>query len=420
MAKQQTEIEEAVVVEETNDQQSILVIEKWTDKLPEKIEGPFFVTTKDGTVEEHSLAVVQELDKEAAKLLKKATPETYNDKKVWESISELKIKARDQRTKLDNERKRLKGPWDDFFSRMKAATDKVGAEAKKVEDKLAAAITLKENWEAEQARIEAERIAKRTEQRKEELRALGGLYDVESGTFTFPYSEQTINTVQLETWDEEDWGNEKAAIDVLYAEEQQRIADEEAEKAAKEAEVLAKEKALEDKIVALRAKELKLEGFEFDEGLQSYKKNDVVIHVLAVKSMSDEDWDADIARANMEAVEAPEEEREVNTPEINLPPSDTSAEAPTEEETPFDPLASIIEEKVAAHVQHQEEVDGVVRVTLEFSNDQPYIDVAFKNTFIRMFPESLDDRATVHLSSDKISAKGTHEESGLVLLAVKK
>lgn len=407
MSKSKTEIEDAVIVEEITE----TVLEATLPSVPDV----FYIEEK-----EYSLAVVSELDKEADKLLKKATPASYDDKKVWDAIFDKKQEAVKVRTTLEKKRKDVVKPITDFASTLKSKTDTIGNAAKAVQDKLDAALTLKENWEAEQARIEAERIAKRTEQRKEELRAMGGLYDVESGTFTFPYSEQTVNTVQLETWDDEDWSYEKEELSTFYAEEQKRIADEEAEKAAKEAEVLAKEKALADKQLAMRAKELKLEGFTFDEGLQSYTKNDVVIHVLAVKSMSDEDWDAEIERANTEPVDVTEETSEVNTPEINLPPSDESADTSTEDPSPFDPLASIIGDKVAAHVEHQEEVDGVVRVTLEFSNDQPYIDVPFKNTFIRIFPESLDDRATVHLSSDKISAKGTHVESGLILLAVKK
>src|SRR5690606_2402559 len=133
---------------------------------------------------EYSLAVVSELDKEADKLLKKATPASYEDKKAWDAIFDKKQEAVKVRTTLEKKRKDVVKPITDFTSTLKSKTDTIGNAAKAVQDKLDAALTLKENWEAEQARIEAERIAKRTEQRKEELRALGGLYDVESGTFT--------------------------------------------------------------------------------------------------------------------------------------------------------------------------------------------------------------------------------------------
>lgn len=407
MAKKEV-IEEAEVIEEITE--SLSVVEKIATSLP-AIPDSFVI---DGN--EYSVAVVKEMEKEANKLLAKATPETYNSKAIWEEVSTLKNKLVKMRTTPDNKRKELSKPFQDFVKEIKAKTDAVGDAAKAVQDKLDAALLAKEQHEAELARIEAEKIAKRTKQREEDLRALGGIYDVDNGSFSFPYAAGTvIGQLQLNEYDDAEWSNEYNLIKKAWDEEQERIAKEEAEK---NAQLKAAEEALkkiEEKKISLRGKELRLEGFEFDEGLQSWKKNGVVIHVLGVAGYSDEDWDATIEEAN-NPLQASTEPVAPVSPVTPTEPSSEQKEAP--QPPNFDAIGAALG-SVNANVEPQEEEatpqlpEGVIMKHLAFTNEQPYIDVTLKNTFLRIYPDEKDFEANQKVSPDKIKTVIRKEEMGL-------
>lgn len=411
--KKELEIEEAVVIEETTN--ALTVAEHLVSQIPAEIGDVFFVVQKDGSQNEHSLAAVAALDKEADQLLKKATPSTYGSKAIWDEVSALKIKARDQRTKLDGERKRLKSPWDDFFTRLKAATDKVGAAAKVVEDKLAAALEAKENHELELARQEAEAKAKRTEQRKEDLRALGGSYDVEGGKFTFGYAPGVVvSDMQIMEYDDPSWANQYAEIKSGWDAEQARIEQEREKEEREKSEALKKAEEAKDKIVKLRSKILQYEGFVFDEGMQAFVKNDVAIHVLSVAGYSEEDWEQAIESANVvveQAAEPVEAVTPAQAPEA-LQTQQVAPETPVSA-PPSDPLASVIAGMTGQHEERVAELDGDVTVNLKFTKEKPCIDVKLNRTFVRIYPDSLEAEAIGSIPQDKIKFTTRTEDGQL-------
>src|SRR5690606_10896568 len=112
---------------------------------------------------------------------------------------------------------------------------------------------------------------------------------------------------------------------------------EEAAQSAKDAEL----EAAKTIIVKQRTKELKFEGWEFDEGLQAYTKNGHAIHVLGVRDYSDEQWDEAIEAANQpqeeKAVEAPEPAKE--TPKAQAPVWDEDEAGEADTTVDLDPAA---------------------------------------------------------------------------------
>lgn len=420
--KKETEIEEAVVIEETTE--ALSVVEKIATSLP-AIPDSFVI---DGN--EYSVAVVDEMAKEADKLLAKATPSTYGSKAIWDEVSTLKNKLVKMRTTPDNKRKELSKPFQDFVKTIKEKTDAVGNAAKAIQDKLDAALLAKEEHEAELARQEAEKIAKRTELRKEELRALGGVYDIDSGSFTFPHNPGTVvGVLQLQEYDDAEWTNELKIVQEAWDAEQKRIADEEA---AKNAEVKAAQDALaklEEKKVALRGKELRLEGFEFDEELQSWKKGSAVVHVLGIAGYSDEDWDALIEEANKpvseDAATAATEPVQPLSPVAPIQPSQATGTAPTA--PVFDAIGAALGATVSAPAHREVSLDdiqpvleeGTVVKQLVFTNDNPYIDIALNKTFLRIYPDEKDFEANDGISPDSISKTVSNEELGLRFAIIK-
>lgn len=417
------DIEDAVVVEETNDVTSLAVTDKWIGQLPEKIEGPFFIAQKDGSQNEHSLAEVKRLDEEAAQLLEKATPETYGSVAIWNEVSALKIKARDQRTKLDKERLRLKKPWDDFFGRLKSATDKIGDEAKKVEDKLAAALQKKEDHEAEELRKKEEAKRIRTEERRESLRALDGVYDVNTSSVSFDFLPGVIvNQMQMMEYDDREWKNQYDIIFKAHGAEQLRIATAKEKEENEKAEALRKLDEADERITNYRLKELKLEGFVFDEALQAFVKNGVTLHMQAVKGYTDDQWDESINQANNPVpAEAPAVPVTPSSPASPIQPPSPPIQSPVGPPSAgFDALGSVIGAKVAAHNERVEELDGVVRKEFVFTKDQPYIDVFFKNSTLRVAPFEYSEEALHGVLGDKIVGNVNNDELGVKFLAIKK
>lgn len=436
MAKTKTKtetIEEAVVVEETTN--ALTVAEKIASNLP-AIPEVFFI---DG--EEFSVAKVQELQKEAEALLKKATPETYNSTAIWEEVKALKNRLVKMRTTPDNKRKELSKPFQDFVKEIKSKTDLVGNAAKSVQEKLDAALEAKENHELELARQEAEAKAKRTEQRKEDLRALGGSYDVEGGKFTFGYAPGVVvSDMQIMEYDDPSWANQYAEIKNGWDAEQARIEQEREKEEREKSEALRKAEEAKDKIVKLRSKILQYEGFVFNEGMQCFVKNGVAIHVLAVAGYSEEDWDQTIESANSaseQAAESVEAITPAQAPEA-LQAQQVAPEAPVSA-PPSDPLASVIAGMTGQHEERVAELDGgfdgliqeirdlcdkaqekygKIIVTLVFDPEAPNIDIKLNRTFVRTYPDSLEAEAIGNVPQDKIKFTTRTEDGQLTFQVI--
>lgn len=427
MAKKSATIEEAQVLEETKnpevqetEAQEVEVVSETTDttyeaKLP-AIPDKFIVNGN-----EHSLAEVQKLDKLAAELLEKATPESYEDKELWEKIDRARLDARDQRTKLEAQRKKLVKPVNDALSEFKKKTDTIGNAAKVVEDKLQSAVTLKENWEAEQEKIRLEAIRKRTEQRKESLRELGGKYSYETDAFSFEYAPGIfINSGQLDDMTDEEWAEERSAVAEQWNEEQARLKKEKEENEAKLAEAeqkTAEADAAKRQLAELREMLLLGNGYEkLDDG--TYTKNGWFITESEILPLSNQEF-IDLTRRHNEPA-APESGAEasplepVNTPsDIDLPPVDTNVP-----EEPKDALDEVISGMVEQHNEHQEKVDGVKRVVLEFTKEKPYIDVIMGKSILRITHEDYEDVSLSNIDADKEVIAKNYIEENLILSAI--
>lgn len=420
-------IEEAQVIEETvnpvlaqEEAETAEVIAdsedtKYEAKLP-SIPEKFIVNGN-----EHSLAEVAKLDKEAETLLSEATPESYSNDELWEKIDRKRLDARDQRTKLESQRKKLVKPVNDALTEFKSKTDKIGNAAKVVEDKLQAAITLRDNWAEEQEKIRLEAIRKRTEQRKESLRELGGKYSYETDSFSFEYAPGIfINSGQLDEMTDDEWADERSAVVEQWNDEQSRILKEKEEKDAKLAEAeqkTAEADAAKKQLAELREMLLIGNGYEkLEDG--TYTKNGWFVTEFEMVSLSNQEF-IDLTRNHNEpAVIEPTPEQSplepVSAPsDIDLPPVDTITP-----EEPKDALDSVISNMVEQHNEHQESVDGVKRVVLEFTKKQPYIDITMGKSILRITHEDYEEVSLSNIDADKEVVAKNYIGEKLILTAI--
>lgn len=426
MAKKNKEIEEAQVLEETANpvkEQEVETAEviseegdtKYEAKLP-AVPDKFIVNGN-----EHSLAEVEKLSKDADELITLATPETYEDKEFWDKVDRKRLDARDQRTKLESQRKKLTKPINDALSEFKKKTDTIGNAAKVVEDKLQAIVTLRDNWAEEQEKIRLEAIRKRTEQRKESLRELGGKYSYENDAFSFEYAPGIfINSGQLDDMTDEEWAEERSAVVDQWNEEQARIQKEKEENDAKLAEAeqkTAEADAAKKQLAELREMLLLGNGYEkLDNG--TYTKNGWFVTESEMLPLSNQEF-IDLTRTHNEpAVIEPTPEpsplEPVSAPSgIDLPPVDTDVP-----EEPKDALDGVISGMVEQHNEHQDKVDGVKRVVLEFTKEKPYIDVIMGKSILRITHEDYEDVSLSNIDADKEVIAKNYIGENLILSAI--
>lgn len=410
MAKKKQEIEDAQVIEETINEvvdQEVQEAEevkepaettdtKFDAKMP-AIPSVFIVNGQ-----EHSLSAVSGLEKEANDLLKKATPDTYEDDKFWELVNRKRLDARDQRTKLEAQRKKLIKPVNDVLSSLKKKTDEIGEAAKKVEDKLQEAITKKENWEQEQERIRLEEIRKRTEKRKEQLRDLGGKYSYETDSFSFEHDPSLfINSTQINDMTEQEFEEEVKFVEESFLaqkekERQEKIA---ADNAQKEGEKAKKE------LVELRRMILESGGYEEDE--HGFHKNGWTITMSEVETLPNNEFIPLTAKHNTPVESAPSEPVISDLPAIDIP------EAPVS-----DPLGDVVSGMVEDHKEHQSVVDGVKEVVITFTKENPYIDVRMGKSILRLAHIDYEEVSLSNIDADKEVIAKNYIGDELILTAI--
>lgn len=420
MAKKKQEIEEAQIIEETKTE---LVVN-------EEVETVEATEEKDTTYEaklpaipsvfivngnEHSLAAVSKLEKEANDLIKLATPETYEDKELWDKIDRKRLDARDQRTKLEAQRKKLVKPINDKLSELKATTDEIGAAAKEVEDKLQEVISKKQNWEEEQAEIERQRIAKRTKEREEKLRNLGGKFDFDALAFSFEHNPGLfINTEQLNEMSDTEFEAELKLAEETYQEELARQAKEkeDAEKALKEANE-AKERA--DKaskdLIDLRVMLLGGNGYQEDEGY--FHKNGHTISPEQIAELSNEDF----IKLTVEHNTPKEEVAEFDPNESPMEPVDL----PVDIDLPEIP---VVNNSVSAESKKEEQIDfskNMKFISLKFTDDEPYIDMQMGKSILRITHIDFEDASLQNVNAEQdILAKQIKGDMVLMAIGQKK
>lgn len=394
-------IEEAVIIEETAN--PIELTETIGSNLP-TIPDVFFI---DG--EEFSVAKVEEMKAEADALLKKATPETYSSTAIWEELKTLKNKLVKMRTTPDNKRKELTKPFNDFVKEIKAKTDIIGNAAKEIQDKLDEALIAKENHEAELARLEAEAKARRTETRKESLRLLGGMYDVDGGKFTFTYCPEVVADMQIMEYDDPTWENQHNVIKAEHKKEQDRLDNIKKQEEAEKLKALEEAESANAQVLKLRKRLLEMSGFLFIESQQAFVKNTVVLSVSDVVSFSEDDFDKALEDSGKQPeAEAASAEPVVQTSTLPPPPS-----APAS-----DPLGSVISQMTSKQEERVSELDGEVEVVLKFSKEKPFIDVKLNKTFIRIYNDSLEAHALANIPQNKIKLTTRTEDNQLTFQVI--
>lgn len=402
------EIQEVEIIEEEVIQETEL--DTTLPAIPEK----FFVEGK-----EYSIIAVKEMEERADKLIKKATPETYGDKKLWDQVAELKQEAVKMRTQPENKRKEIVKPVNDFLTNLKSKTDAIGTEAKKVEEKLKDAIQKRENWEEEKRKEEEAAKLKRTNERIEKLIALEASCDPIRGTYSFVFDSgaTVINKVQVEEFDDEEFDEvlEDIRTNAIAQKEADRLAEEKRIQEAKD--LKDKEDKLVEKQLKLRTKELTMLGAGFANG--AWIVNGVYFHPEDLRDLDDDAWEAKIEESQQEPElpEAPEDNTPEEKPVSTLKPVAAGYIYGNEDPdiTPIheDQLSAVINENVKAHEDHQAKVNGDVHIEFVFSKDKPFIEHNFAGTSkIRLFPEEYAEEAE-NINPDWVLGTGGIEELGL-------
>lgn len=407
------EIQEVEIIEEE------VIIETKLDTTLPAIPEKFFVEGK-----EYSIAAVKEVEERADKLIKKATPETYGDKKLWDQVAELKQEAVKMRTQPENKRKELVKPVNEFLTNFKSKTDAIGAEAKKVEDKLKEAIQKRDNWEEEKRKEEEAAKLKRTNERIEKLMALEASCDPIRGTYSFVFDSgaTVINKVQIEEFDDEEFNEvlEDIRTNAIAQKEADRLAEEKRIQEAKD--LKDKEDKLIEKQLKLRTKELNMLDATFQDNF--WLVGEVRFYPEDLRDLDDDEWEAKIEESQKEEemVEVfVNQKGDIILADDEVPMSyeevhgvAASNEANTSSPEPSnDPLSAIISENVKAHEYHQAKVNGDVHIEFVFSKDKPFIEHNFAGTSkIRLFPEEYAEEAE-NINPDWVLGTGGIEELGL-------
>lgn len=430
-------IEDAEIISETSNdpkEQQVESVEAVEEKPKEetKIEATlpavpvvFNVDYKGGDIKEHSLARVNELDKQLIDLLKQVNQDTYEDKELWEKIDRVRLDAKDQRTKLDSYIKVALKPVKDFVDSVNSKVKEIGTAAKAVETKAAEEIEKRDNWLEEQERIAQEAKTKLAEERKEKLRDLDGKYNIDNEVFMFSYDAGIVISLDdIFDLSEEEFEAELALVKASYDAEQQRLADEKeaAEKAVNDA------KKAKDELVSLRKMILVSGGYQEVNG--EYTKNGYVVSLEQLTDLSNEEFIQLTVQHNTPKPEIKEDEpnpmQAVATPDdIELPDPVAYEPAPEEKENPenppvaSDPLGQVVSGMVAKHEEHQDQVNDVRRVVIEFSKDMPYFDVAMGKSILRITHDDFEDESLANVDAEKeVIAKAYKEEFNLVVMAI--
>ncbi|WP_312697001.1 hypothetical protein [Sphingobacterium mizutaii] len=402
-SKKTTEIEEAVIVEETtavsilnadftapvlqpaiNKEESLQKIREVKDKYKD-VE---IADTKDKSNYDLVSAGMKEFKDSRIAFVKSANENLLNPVKTWldgekESLALIVEELKDGEQTLRNK---------------KEAID----QAKK--DEKAAAEKLK-----------LERMAGRIQS----IVSTGGK---DSGAkYVFDYDlTLSVSINEIKDLEDDKWAEKLAEVQSAWNAEQKRIADEKEaqEKAAAEAkELLNSNLATRTR---LRLKELKLEDFTLEEGTW-FKSGTPYVNQWDIENTSDEDWDAMIEKANLHAEEieaATAIEKSPETEDESLPFDDEPLPFTDDEELPFDtdPLptfnpeeAASIADQVEDHMQplidaFQTEETIFTNIHLTFSLEHPFYEVEITQKLSQIvFPADLRD---VALEGREIAKEG--------------
>lgn len=324
----------------------------------------------------------------------------------YEELKDKKNQFVKTRTGAENFRKSISAPIRKWTDSLKEQTDKYGEIAKEGQSYCEDQIKAYEAWEEEQERLRAEALVKLQKERLSKLIEIGGMFNPLTSVVSFEFAPGNVyNEEQLGNLEAAEFDKELAYISDLYSKD----------KAAKEAELQesqSKELALLEKQRKLRKKELVLNDFELDTatGLFTHESG-VKITSMDIDKMSDDDWDAKIESVNnVGQVESKPLPVQTSVTDYSNPFGDDE-----QPEAPVDPLAGVISGMIEQHEEHQDKVDGKIKITLEFDSSNPYLDIMIGKSVLRVCPIELEDNWS--LENDLILGANTH--NGLLFTAFK-
>lgn len=398
-------LDEVVTVQKTDD---VLVLsqkvgEIFPTKIPEK-----FITKDYG---EHSKEVAESIRQRL--YIARDAVSGPDDVQGYAKIKELATLAQKGATRLDAAIKEGVKPLKNVVKSIEDASKKVQGYFRDVQAEAEAEYKKHEDWEAEVARQKELERQERARRRRESLMGIAGTLDPLSGVWSFPFTGDTVSEMAVLEFDEVDF---EAILNKLTNLHQKYLAETEAKrKAEEEAKAIAEREAEAMKLTILkyRRKMLEMEGFTFNEPLQAYEKNGVVLHLVAIRDLSEENFEAEIERAKNPQNEAKAVDTD-NAPPIAKPVFVEAKDAVDE----FIAAVSIDETVEEEPEQVTAQSDGTITRSLVFTKDKPFIDIMLQKTFLRIYPVELDKEATENVSRDRIKLVKDEEELGLRLTVI--
>lgn len=296
-------------------------------------------------------------------------------RKVYEELDEKRKKFVKTRTQPEAFRKEASKPITDWAKDLKAQTDAYGDLAKEGELHCAEQIEIWDNYEAEQARIEAERVQKIVDARTADLQSVAGILNRDSLHWTFEHMpSKLVENTFLEEADDSEWNGLMAELEASVKAKKEKEAAERAEfEAAKGA------------VFNARIQMLQLVGGYENPEQGVYTKNGHTLTDDQIRSTSDADW--------MPLVLSHNTPKEVTNP--FAAPAQTQQEAPAQavSTNPFEQFVQAIEEDPGTvYVENKAvKIGETIPVRQESFLphtiwDMPYVEKVLGKTTLRIFP----------------------------------
>lgn len=296
-------------------------------------------------------------------------------RKVYEELDEKRKKFVKTRTQPEAFRKEASKPVTDWVKSLKSQTDAYGNLAKEGELHCAEQIEIWDNYEAEQARIEAERVQKIVDARTVDLQSVAGILNRDSLHWTFEHMpSKLVENTFLEEADDSEWNGLMAELEASVKAKKEKEAAERAEfEAAKGA------------VFNARIQMLQLVGGYENPQQGVYTKNGHTLTDDQIRSTSDADW--------MPLVLSHNTPKEVTNPFAASAQTQQEAPAQAVSTNPFEQFVQAIEEDPGTvYVENKAvKIGETIPVRQESFLphtiwDVPYVEKALAKTTLRIFP----------------------------------
>lgn len=293
-------------------------------------------------------------------------------RKVYEELDKKRREFVKTRTQPEAFRKEAVKPVTNWAKSLKAQTDAYGNLAKEGELHCAEQIEIWDNYEAEQARIEAERVQKIVDARTADLQSVAGILNRDSLHWTFEHMpSKLVENTFLEEADDSEWNG-------LMAELEASLKKQKDEQAKKEEEFAAAKNA----VYNARLQMIQLLGGYEQNLAGGYTKNGHLLTDDQIRSTPDADW--------MPLVLSHNTPKEVTNPFTTAVPVQQEQRAETgtapAATNPFAQFVQAVEESVAEQeptAETQSEPESVLPHTIW---DYTFVEKTLGKTTLRIFP----------------------------------